>query len=152
VVDGGGTRQQRAMCKRANVSPKTLTQTNFYNLTLGGPQISNICLVTNLPLRAQIYSPSIGIGLIALLPKADQPSDCTWDSLFSGLPPVRPHGIAEEARFELGKSVISRSSDVCSEGSWVFYNTHDVRSIVTILSLRSLTASDRVPFKGRTHL
>ena len=96
--------------------------------------------------------PPLVLGQIALLPKVDQPSDCTWDSLFSGLPPVRPCGVAEEARFELGKSVISRSGDVCSEGSWVFYNTHDVRFIVATLGLHSLTAPDRVPFKGGTYL
>jgi len=66
------------------------------------------------------------LGSITGAPMASQPNDCTWDSLFPGAPPVRPAGVGEQTQLKVGESVVSRSCDVCSEGSWVFYNTHDV--------------------------
>lgn len=74
----------------------------------------------------------LGLGSVISIPNDRQPKDCTWDSLFNGLPPVRPDGVGEGTQFKLGESVISRSGDTCSEGSWVFYNTHNVCQIVTI--------------------
>lgn len=66
------------------------------------------------------------LGSITSAPMASQPNDCTWDSLFPGAPPVRPTGVGEQTQLKVGESVVSRSCDMCSEGSWVFYNTHDV--------------------------
>ena len=40
--------------------------------------------------------------------------------------------------------MISRSGDVCSEGSWVFYNTRNVCSIISFLSLHSLSCCFRL--------
>ena len=71
------------------------------------------------------------LGSITDAPRGTQPDNCTWDSLFEGLPPVRPAGVGEQTQFKLGESVISRSHDVCSRGSWVFYNTHNIRSVAT---------------------
>ena len=39
---------------------------------------------------------------------------------------MHPSRISEDTQLKLGESVISSSGDVCSEGSWVFYNTHKV--------------------------
>jgi len=77
------------------------------------------------------HSPLV-LGSITHVPNNKQPGDCAWDSLFSGLPPVRPSGVGGETRFRLGETMISRSGDVCSEGSWVFYNTHNVRSTIVV--------------------
>ena len=97
---------------------------------------------------------SLMLGSITYLPKDRQPSNCTWDSLFSDIPPARPSGIGETTRFKLGESTTSRSGDVCSEESWVFYTTHNVCSIPLVLSMytHSVAISDRIPFKCRTHL
>ena len=81
---------------------------------------------------------SLILGSITYLPNDRQPNNCTWDSLFSDFPPLRPHGIEEGTKFKLGESTISGSGDVCSEGSWVFYSTHNVCSIVGFLGLHSL--------------
>jgi len=67
-------------------------------------------------------------GSIAYAPKERQPNDCTWDSLFSDIPPVHPNGMDEGTHFRLDESVVSRSGDVCSEWSWVFYDMHNVCS------------------------
>jgi len=130
-VGGGGTRQRSGAFKRAGVSSKTSTRTTFYNVTLGGHRINNNYLVIYQPppcALAHTHS-SLTLGSITYIPNNSQPNNCTWDSLFSGLPPPRPSGIGEGTQFKLGKCVISRSSDMCSEGSWVFYDTHNVRSI-----------------------
>ena len=75
--------------------------------------------------------PSSVLGSITHIPNDNQPRDCTWDSLFSGPPPVRPGGVGEQTQFKFGEHTISKSGDVCSEGSWVFYDTHNVRSTLT---------------------
>ena len=98
------------------------------------------------------HSPPV-LGSITHVPNDKQPRDCAWDSLFSGLPPVRPSGVGGETRFRLGETIISRSGDVCSEGSWVFYNTHNVCStILSVIRTRSLIVSGRVPFERCAHL
>jgi hypothetical protein len=104
---------------------------------------------THCPFHALVNSPFVDtIGLVVPVPKQSQPSDCTWDLLFSGLPPARPRGVDEETRFKLGESVISRSGDVCCEGSWVFYNTHNVRLNATALDFHSPVTSDRFCLKA----
>ena len=66
------------------------------------------------------------LGSVAQVPKSKQPTNCTWDLLFDAIPPVRPLGIDEGTQLELRKSVVLVSGDTCSDGSWVFYNTHCV--------------------------
>ena len=85
----------------------------------------------------------LALGSIAHIPNDKQPRDCTWDSLFSVLPPVRPSGVGGETQFKLSETVISRSGDVCSQGSWVFYSTRNVRSTAAVLL--TLTFSPTAP-------
>jgi hypothetical protein len=88
--------------------------------------------------------PLLALGSITYVPNDSQPNDCTWDSLFSDPPPVRPSGVLEGTQFKLGKSMTSRSGDVCSDGSWVFYNTHSVHFIIAIPSSCSFTSHPRL--------
>lgn len=85
--------------------------------------------------------PLLALGSITYIPNDSQPNDCTWDSLFSGPPPVRPSGVLEGMQFKLGKSMTSRSGDVCFDGSWVYYDTHSVCFVIAIPSLCSFTLS-----------
>lgn len=152
VVGGGGMKLQDSMFRPANPSPRTLTRINCCNLTLGGHRISSNPLV-GIHWCSPFMSthPLLVPGLITHIPNDRQPGDCTWDSLFDGLPPVRPSGINEGTAFKLGESVISRSGDTCSEGSWVFYNTRNVCLIPlfpTCAQPPIVLACD--PFKRRT--
>ena len=86
-------------------------------------------------------------GSITQIPKDKQPTGCTWDSLFNTVPPARPPGINKESPLTLGESVVSVSGDTCSNGSWVFYNTHCVRSQPLQFALAELSLQEDSPSK-----
>ena len=113
----------------------------------GGHAISR-CRVTPSHMLDHYTKLFISPGSITQVPKAKQPTDCTWDSLFDTIPPVRPPGINEETLLVLGESVVSVSGDTCSNGSWVFYNTHCVRSRPLLFALAELPLQEESPSKA----
>ena len=140
AVGGGGTARRGDTFRRAKVSLDTLIQTWPCKHSSDGHQTRNRCLVTYQLFtlaRAHYFATP---GSVVNAPKEAQSNDCTWDSLFDTIPPARPSGVDAGTPFDRGVSTISRSGDVCCEGSWVFYNTHVVCLVIAIFIPYSVTA------------
>jgi len=108
--------------------------------------ISGVLVFTCIPYSVGLRSVPLGWPQMQV-PKGKQPTGCTWDSLFNTVPPARPPGINKESPLTLGESVVSVSGDTCSNGSWVFYNTHCVRSQPLQFALAELSLQEDSPSK-----